>query len=95
MKRLLFVFLIGCGSASEPPVLGDPSSTKIVIEADGEAPCSVPAKGCPCDSDAGLEPVYCGLVYRNSNGFTDCSPGHLYCRNGAWSGCEGAAIAGD
>ena len=93
VKRFLFVMLVGCGSANDPPVLGDPMAAPVEMTEGGSDPCSSPAKGCPCDSDAGLEPVYCGLIYRVSPpNHVDCAKGFFYCREGVWSGCEGPTI---
>lgn len=50
--------------------------------------CRKPAEGCACEVDA--EPVDCRLPYtRDSQGALLCHTGTRYCRDGAWSACEG------
>ncbi len=51
-------------------------------------PCALPEEGCGCDPEA--PPVECKLPLELSGmGSLLCKVGTQYCRDGAWSGCEG------
>ena len=49
-------------------------------------PCSVPTKGCACEDAA---PVECFQASLPAQDTLLCESGMRYCRDGAWTGCEG------
>jgi hypothetical protein len=51
--------------------------------------CRLPEEGCACEGEA---PVECRLPHAlAASGALLCRQGTRYCRDGAWSGCEGVA----
>jgi hypothetical protein len=58
------------------------------VHEDCASSCNKPAEGCSCDETS--KPRDCTLPYElSSEGDLLCSTGTRYCRDGAWSACEG------
>ncbi len=101
-KRLTFALaaivcaeIAACTVETAPPPIRDDQTAS--PERDGGTatadPCATPSPGCPC-ADAGAE-IDCGLVYRTSGSYVDCSPGTMTCgADGGWGACVGPSIYG-
>jgi hypothetical protein len=103
MRRLLVLLGLAalggggfaCGE-ERPPILDprdDGGGKPPPVEAGPSDPCSPPQTGCPCTNPG--EQLYCGIIYRESNGVVDCAKGYRTCQaDGGWGPCEGPRIFG-
>lgn len=85
---------LACGS-ERPPILEirDDGGKPPMIDAGPSDPCQPPQTGCPCENPG--EQLYCGVIYRESNGVVDCAKGYRTCSADAgWGPCEGPRIFG-